>query len=539
VREKGELNLMASLEALDLSRLSLFLPAGVEIQGQLDADLKASGSVQQPAVTFRLQPGDGLIRLPEKVETLKIGYRNAGLQGRFERDRGQLDFQLGLGKQGQLTGQLGVGAQSQGERSLTGTLSADFADLGEAAVLLPVLDELTGSLHVRGTVGGTLSRPRVAGQLEILDAGLHVPMTGTRVQGLGLKLASESGSRIGISGQMRSGEGQLTLAGEADIASLTDPRVDLQIRGQDFQVLNLPEARVSISPQLRLRVHEDYHLEGRVSLPRSHIKLRQLPPKVVRLSKDEVVVGEQKETAKIRPPVKLLSRVSVDLGNEVTFQGFGLNTGLNGSLQLKTDRQGASLEGIIKLRDARYMAFGQDLKVEQGRLIFSGIPSRPNIDLRAMRLSRDGLVKAYLTVTGSVSQPNSRVYSEPSLPESEALAYLLTGKGLDAHGEGEGADIMAAALAMGFSSSDPVLQDLGHRFGIDEVSFEGGSGELEESAVVLGKYLNPDLYLGYSQKLFESEGAVLLRLRLTKNLGIESRSGNEQEVDLFYKIEVD
>ena len=77
------------------------------------------------------------------------------------------------------------------------------------------------------------------------------------------------------------------------------------------------------------------------------------------------------------------------------------------------------------------------------------------------------------------------------------------------------------------------------RFGLDELSLEGGAGGIEESALVLGKYLNPDLYLGYSQGLFNPEGAVLLRLRLTERLEVESRSGNEQSFDLFYRLEHD
>ena len=68
---------------------------------------------------------------------------------------------------------------------------------------------------------------------------------------------------------------------------------------------------------------------------------------------------------------------------------------------------------------------------------------------------------------------------------------------------------------------------------------ETGENGLEDSSVVLGKYLNPDLYIGYSQGLFNPEGAVLMRLQLLENLSVESRSGTEQSVDLFYRIEHD
>jgi len=171
--------------------------------------------------------------------------------------------------------------------------------------------------------------------------------------------------------------------------------------------------------------------------------------------------------------------------------------------------------------------------VERGRLLFAGPPGNPDLELRAVRESRDGQVKAFLAMSGPLSKPQPRIYSEPSLPEAEALAYLVTGRGLDEAGEGEGGDIAAAALSLGLSKGEPLLQDMSDRLGLDELRIEQGQGGLADSSLVVGKYLNPDLYLGYSQGLFNPEGAVLLRLRLSDKLEVESRSGNEQSVDLF------
>ena len=156
-----------------------------------------------------------------------------------------------------------------------------------------------------------------------------------------------------------------------------------------------------------------------------------------------------------------------------------------------------------------------------------------------MRESRDGRVRAYLAMSGPLAEPRPRVYTEPALPEAEAVAYLLTGRGLAAASAGEGQDIGSAALSLGLSRSEPLLQDLGDRLGLDDLRVDNGSGGIADSSLLLGKYLNPDLYLGYSQGLFNPEGAVLLRLRLSERLEVESRSGSEQSVDLFYKIEHD
>jgi translocation and assembly module TamB len=211
---------------------------------------------------------------------------------------------------------------------------------------------------------------------------------------------------------------------------------------------------------------------------------------------------------------------------------------LTGALDASVDAQGTRVDGKIELRDGEYKAYGQDLKVERGRLLFAGPPGNPDVDLRAVRVSNNGEVRAYLAMNGPLSKPRPRIYSEPALPETEALAYLVTGNGLSNAGQGDGPNIAAAALSLGLSTADPAIQRLTAGLGLDEISVDAGE-EIEDSAVTLGKYLNPDLYVGYSQGLFNPEGAVLMRLRLREKLTVESRSGNEQSVDLFYRIEHD
>jgi translocation and assembly module TamB len=292
---------------------------------------------------------------------------------------------------------------------------------------------------------------------------------------------------------MRSGDGRLEFQGEIDARSAGGPGIDLQINGQDFQAAKLPEALVDLSPELRLQGTGPYHLSGTLKIPRAKIELRELPKSTVVVSDDEIVLGDQDAEEPQRAPTNLTAKVRVELGDDVSFSGFGLVTGLTGILDAGTDSGGATVDGSIELRDARYQAYGQDLTVERGRLLFAGSPTNPDLDVLAARESRDGEVKAFLSVTGPASKPVSRVYSEPALPDAEALAYLLTGNGLNQASAGAGADIASAALALGMSKGDPLLQDLGDRLGLDEISVESGTEGVESSALLVGKYLNPDL----------------------------------------------
>lgn len=529
------LDFAASLADLDLAVLAPYLPDEAAVEGTVGARFDVSGSAARPRVIFELRPSDGLIRVEQDLQPFELAYRNARVAGRFENDAGTVDLNFELGPKGRAQGRLLVGADKAGQRSIGGEVAVDFPDLALVAGFVPALAQVEGRLRLDTKLGGTLAAPRVQGALQIMDAQAQVPEAGIALTDIELTVRGDGRAPLGVQGQVASGEGRLTIAGKVDVSAPTGPAVDLSVKGENFQAVQLPEATVQVSPDLRLQGKGPYHLSGKLLIPRAAIELEEVPTGTVNVSDDEIVVGEETTQARQTGTQNLTARVRVELGEHVTFKGFGLKTSLEGRLDAAVDEQGTRVDGKIELRDGQYKAYGQDLTVERGRLLFVGPPGNPGVDLRAVRESRDGRVKAYLAMSGPLSKPRPRIYTEPSLPEAEALAYLLTGRGLDSASQEEGANIAGAALSLGLSTAEPLIQQMG----LDEVRVEEGTGGAESTSVILGKYLNPDLYVGYSQGLFNPEGAVLLRLRLSEQVEVESRSGNEQSVDLFYRLEHD
>jgi len=533
------LDFSARLSDLDLARLAPHLPGEAVIEGSLGAEFKVSGDAARPKVEFELRPSDGLIRVEQDLQPIELAYRNARIGGRFENDAGTADLNFELGPQGRARGRLLLGADKAGQRSIGGEVDVDFPDLALVSGFVPALEKVEGRLHIATKLGGTLTAPTVEGALQIKDAHAQVPEAGIELSDVGLSIRGDGRTPLRVDGQVQSGEGRLTIAGKVDVAAPDGPRVDLTLKGENFQAVQLPEATAQISPDLRLQGNGPYHLSGKLLIPRAAIELSEVPSGTVSVSDDEIVVGEEAAQTRTAGSKNLTARVRVELGEHVTFEGFGLKTHLDGALDAAVDEQGTRVDGKIEMRDGNYKAYGQDLNIERGRLLFVGPPGNPGLDLRAMRESRDGRVRAYLAMSGPLSKPRPRVYSEPSLPEAVALAYLLTGRGLDEAGQQEGASIAGAALSLGLSQAEPLLQQMSDRLGLDEIRVEGGDNGVDDTSVILGKYLNPDLYVGYSQGLFNPEGAVLLRLRLSEQIEVESRSGNEQSVDLFYRLEHD
>ena len=60
---------------------------------------------------------------------------------------------------------------------------------------------------------------------------------------------------------------------------------------------------------------------------------------------------------------------------------------------------------------------------------------------------------------------------------------------------------------------------------------------VDETEVVAGKQVNPDLYVRFTYGLFNRIGTLLARYRLGRNVSIEAASGEDQSLDLIWSVE--
>ncbi|MFT7413849.1 MAG: translocation and assembly module TamB, partial [Methylophagaceae bacterium] len=72
-------------------------------------------------------------------------------------------------------------------------------------------------------------------------------------------------------------------------------------------------------------------------------------------------------------------------------------------------------------------------------------------------------------------------------------------------------------------------------FGLDSVGIKGNGGE--DTALQIGKYLSPKLYLGYGIGIFEPVSTVIMRYKLSKIWSLKAESGIETSVDFLYTHE--
>jgi translocation and assembly module TamB len=124
---------------------------------------------------------------------------------------------------------------------------------------------------------------------------------------------------------------------------------------------------------------------------------------------------------------------------------------------------------------------------------------------------------------------------------SDRLAYIVLGRA-SARNAGEANLLMTAGgLLLSQGESVALRDQIKRQLGVDVLGFETGTATGQDdftgSMLTIGKYLSPSLYVSIGQSLFANTQEFRLRYSLGKHWELESATGEESGVDLFYKIE--
>ncbi|MEJ2604256.1 MAG: translocation/assembly module TamB domain-containing protein [Gammaproteobacteria bacterium] len=526
------------IERLPLAVLAPMLPVDSSFEGNAQGTAGFSWRDGNLDADGLLRVEDGLVRAAVSPdETVDLNIVNLRARAKVEQNRADSEVVLDLGSQGNAELALETADLFDAEAAVGGRLQTDFRDLSMVSLFVPELENVEGQITGEFSLGGTRRRPTLNGALRLQNGGFLFTEAGIEVTDLEIVARQERPGVLEYEGSARSGEGRVAITGTTERPAPDAGWVSrLSIEGNNFQIVRLPDIQATASPELDLLIDDErVELRGSVTVPTAAVTLRQAGPGAVGPSPDVVVHGST-EAEEERAGPALYIEVRAVLGDDVQLQGFGLETGLTGALRLTggTNRPWLGF-GELSLEDARYEAYGQKLKVERGEIAFSGPLDNPALNIRAVRETEDVLAGIY--IRGTVRSPESVVFSEPPLPDAEALSYLLTGRALSgATTEGDSDLLSKAALSLGLSRAGALAGGIGSEVGLDTLAVEGGA---EDGRVLAGKRLTEDLYLEYAWGIFDQIGTLLVRYDLSDRLRLESQSGEQHAVDLIYRVEKD
>lgn len=528
------------LRDFDLQRLAAWFPDDLAMAGQAEAEatleltpggLLGSVAWRQDGTMIRYTGGD------EPLETVLEQAHAVALFSAQEM-RATLDLAGPQGVALSASARLGLPAlaASPFEARFSGTLP-DIAALQPFLAADQDFSDVAGRIVFDVAVDGSLQEPQFSGAARLSDGAVALTDAGIRIEDIEIALLGDGGPVLRVQGLASAG-GRLSLAGELRPFDEHGPGGKLRMRGNNIDVVRLPDRFVRASPDLTLSYADGaLTLDGEVSIPKADIVVRELPESAVSPSRDTVFMDREIQDERATTQT-VGGEIAVNLGRDVRLRGFGLDTRLAGTLKLSQADDGtARAFGVVRLVDGRFGAYGKELVIERGTLGFTGPLDDPAVDLRAVRqVDWEGRrVTAGVLLRGTASRPQSRIFSEPAMAEADALSYLVSGRPLQSTGASDQSAIAGAALALGVQQTSPLTARIGSAISLDELGLQGGS--LDETEIVAGKQIAGDLYVRFSYGLFNRIGTVLARYRLGHNISIEAASGEDQSLDLIYSVE--
>jgi len=425
---------------------------------------------------------------------------------------------------------------------VTAQLKANLPQLGWLNKLMPDIQP-SGQLSVTAQANGTLARPQLQGELQGKFLAFQFPSQGVWLeQGQVHAIMADDQVRfdqIHFAGKSGELNGSATLKLQPDHWQL-----DGSMQLTKLQALSRVDRWVQLSGETQLSMtSQQTAISGNLKIHKGLFEL----PKADKPTLDEDVVIESPQASQAQPPSRLLFKdFTVDFGDkplvlpfkeseQFMLRGQGLNGALSGKLQLNGLLNELTAAGMLEITGT-YLAYGQSLNIETGRLIFSG--KLPNIGLDILATRQVESTKVGIQINGSLQTPQLKLVSTPETSNENKVSLLVLGQPMSQVGSSDMALLSVAAGAL-LSQGDSVsLQTkIAQAVGLDSIDVRGTGPT--NYAVSVGKRINRNLVIGYEKSIVGLLNVGKLTYQLTKRISIETRTGSDNALDVFYGFSFD
>ncbi|WP_232505552.1 translocation/assembly module TamB domain-containing protein [Legionella clemsonensis] len=428
------------------------------------------------------------------------------------------------------------------------------------------IHHLEGQLKATLEATGTLGKPSLKGKIDLTHGQISLPDWGLNFHTMQMHLQSQN-KRWKTTGSLISNNKPLTLYGEG----IFDPRVSgtLHLEGDNLTLINTPEYLINVSPKLLLEMTpEALNIKGTVTIPKAQIKPQSFTNSVS-LSEDVVFEGQEKKATRL--PVN--TNIRLEMGEDVSLSVKGLSGALTGAIHLhQLSQEPLNATGDLTIKNGKYQAYGQDLTIDQGQLIFTGgSVLNPGLRVRAIRqfnntstvfsgsnqlldfntsnlqtMNFSGKTTVGIEVTGRLNSPKVELFSIPStLSQADILSMLLLGRPASQANKAGGQLLLAAMSSMNLGSGangTQLVEQLKQTLGVDvnlesNPQFDPKNNQItEKTSVVVGKSLSKRLYVSYNYGLAKTDSNVVtLTYLLNKFFSIQVNSSLAGSgIDLLY-----
>jgi len=520
-------DVQARVQDLPLELLSQF--GGPSLHGRLTSRLALEGTAQAAAAELELDVVD-LVWTDDHGEQLPPSQ----LKARARLAQGELAGTVELGGFPDvfLRGSLTVPARLSLEPfafglaeqvSLRGSLNAK-ADLARVTDLLELDTHSVGG-HLRADLAfsGSLDRPGVTGDLELVDGSYEHGGTGTLLRDIQIGIEARGREIVitrlsatdGASGKI-GGRGRVSL--EQTDGFPHQVGIDLELA----ELVRRDDASAVLSGSLTLEGSQTSgSLGGQLTVNQAEIRIPdRLGPDVPELDVIEVNDRDEEipERAPRQPPYALAMDLQVNIPGRTFVRGRGLESEWEGTLKISGPAETPRVLGSLSVRRGYFNFLDRRFELRKGIVDFHGnAPPVPHISMEAEAAGHE--MTGVIILHGPANSPKLTLESEPSLPQDEILARLLFDRHLEEISAFQALSLAAAVRSLTTGGTDLMGQARGS-LGLDALDFRGDGGG--SGAVKAGKYLREDIFLEVESGIGETGNKARVEWELTPNISVES-----------------
>jgi translocation and assembly module TamB len=550
-RSKGQaagvpVNYLAQLSDAWRDNVRSNMTIGAEWGMNLQAASKTAPPVLGGMVHVYREQGDLTITGADLPQPLGLNT----LDARADVNDGSLRVQLNV--DGTRVGQVRLDGNAQLQ---DGRLSGDSgftltgsANMGSLAWLAPLAGqpglEIDGTLKLAVNGSGTLGSPQLNGDISgdklvvnWVDQGIKLRNGQLQARLTGDQLQLQKLAFDGTQGHAQA-DGWIRYAGN-------EATMQLKLSADKLEVLSRPDRILVISGLTTLtRDAKRFALDGKFRADRANIELAGADTPT--LSDDVVIVGKGAPPVKAAQGMPLNVDVEADLGDNFNLSGKGLEAQLAGSLRIRiADRRPPRVTGNIRVVNGTYAAYGQNLAIERGVINFTGAYDNPGLNILAVRRRPEGEalsetnVEAGVEVRGTALAPAAKLVSTPTVSDSDKLAWLVLGHGIDNAGGNDMALLGTAAGALfgGGGGKGKLASALGvDELGVGQAagSTAGAATGLQNTVVTVGKRISARAYLSFEQGAGTATSLVKLKYKLNPRITLQFQTGTNNALDVLY-----
>ncbi|MBD1557250.1 translocation/assembly module TamB [Vibrio sp. S9_S30] len=536
--ESGEANI--AIKQFNFDQIKRFVPPETDLKGEVNASAWARWAPNaKPELTVSISLPEG--QVTQSLDApITVGWNGITLDAELENDTLRSRWSLDLTDNGVIDGQANINNVQSNNQTINGKLGIRDIHLGMLKPLLGEFSEADANIYSDLTFSGPLLHPKLKGDFVVEKLIAKGEITPVDVDEGRISVAFNGYDAV-VSAKINTPDGTLNVNGDGHWADLKAWRGNLAVFAEELNVKLPPMVHIKVKPDLNISVTPDLaKIEGDIHLPWGRIEVEELPPSAVAVSSDEVLLDENFNPVEEKQPLpmNIQTNVNVKIGDDFRLSAFGLLGNLKGDLKVSQRDKGPFVVGEVNILNGSYRSFGQDLLIQKGKILMNGPVDQPYVAITAIR-NPDNIqddVTAGIRVDGPADTPQVSIFSDPAMPQANALSYLLRGRNIDAEA---GGNLMATTLiGLSLAKSGKVVGEIGQAFGVQDLQLDtAGSGD--DSQVTVSGYILPGLKVTYGVGIFNSLGEFTVRYRLMQDLYVEAVSGLGSAVDLIYQFEFD